>query len=380
VLTEIAKLLPAKADIPWEPVLTPLSAYTIERKEYLWYPFLTRGEPNSIEGDPATGKSALMVKVICHLTTGTPFPTLFAERPEHAFAPRNVVLFSAEDDPSSTILPRVLINGGDPTRVHTAKWKRHPETRELVPMTLQDLDVIAKVLRQSTPVLMAFDPLQSFFGPGVDMNHATDTRRVLDAVRDLCKSHDCTQLYLRHNGKSQRSKAMHAALGSIDITAHMRSVLTTYKDPDIVARRILAHTKSNGRYGPSLQFMLTGVPHDALRDTEDGEELLTVEDVRVDWDGMSPLTGDDLNAREYAHGGDTQEANSALDEAREFLREILQDGPLLVDEIKAQAKHAGITERTLRRAKDKDNVKARRQARDGIPPAKWPWRWHARGE
>jgi RecA-family ATPase len=231
------------------------------------------------------------------------------------------------------------------------------------------------LLKTYQPALMAFDPVQSFFGINVDMNHATDTRPILDAVRNLCKAYGCTPLYIRHNGKAQRSKAMHAALGSIDITANMRSVLALYKDPDDTQRRILAHTKTNGSWAPSMQLTLAGATLDVVLTTG----LVTVEDVRVDWDGMSDLTAEDLNARECAHGNDTGEAQSALDQAREFLRDLLQDGPVLVDEIRAQARKAGVTEATLRRAKDKEKVKARRQDQDGVPPAKCPWIWHLPG-
>jgi RecA-family ATPase len=213
----LRKELPEKAQAPWTPVARPLSSYAIERKDYLWYPAIPQGEPVSIEGDPGAGKSALLMKILCHLTSGAHFPTLFVDHPEQDGAPRHVVLFTYEDDPSSTILPRVLINGGDPSRVVMMEGKRDPATGQVLPMTLQDLALLEDLLKQYAPALMAFDPLQSFFGVGVDMNHATDTRPILDAVRNLCKGYGCTPLYIRHNGKSQRSKAIHAALGSVDM-------------------------------------------------------------------------------------------------------------------------------------------------------------------
>jgi RecA-family ATPase len=376
VLTAVAKDLPDKAQAPWTPVSKPLASYTVERKHYYWYPLLPKGEPVSLEGDPGTGKSALLVKLICHLTTGQRFPTLFPDRPEQDFPPRNVLLFTYEDDPNSTIHPRVVINSGDPQRVQFVEGKRDPETGEVRPITLQDLALLETLLQTYDPALMAFDPLQSFFGEHADMNNATDTRPILDAVRNLCKRYGCTPLFIRHNGKAQRSKAMHAALGSVDIVANLRSAMALYKDPDDDTRRILAHTKTNGRTAPSMQLKLTGVTHDVMLDAR---TIVTVEDVKVDWDGKSDLTADDLNARESAHGNDSEEAQSALDQAREFLRKILQDGPVLVDDIKAQARKAGVTEKTLRRAKDKEKVKARRQEQDGVPHSKCPWIWELPG-
>jgi hypothetical protein len=357
---------------PWDPVSAPLSSYTIRRKAYLWYPLLPTAEPTSLEGDPSVGKSATLIKLVCHLTSGQRFPTLFAEHPEHDFAPRQVLLFTYEDDPESTILPRVVLNGGNPALVEIVKGKRDPNTQTILPMTLQDLSELEVLLRRLQPALMAFDPLQSFFGPEIDMNRATDTRPVLDQVAALGKMHRCTPLYIRHHGKSERSKAIHASLGSIDITAHMRSVLTLYRDPDDPARRILAHTKRHGPTAPSLNLTLVGATLDVA--TEDGFE--TIEEVRVDWDGVSDLTAEDLNARECVHGSDTEATNTALDQAREFLWEMLKAGPMRFDDLCVHAKKAGVSVTTLRRAKDKDHYKARRQPQESIPGNKWPWEWY----
>ena len=99
-------------------------------------------------------------------------------------------------------------------------------------------------------------------------------------------------------------------------------------------------------------------------------------EVFVDLPGASDLTAADLNAREFVHGGDTEETNTALDEAREFLWEMLKAGPMLVDELCVHAKKAGVSVKTLRRAKDKDHYKARRHPQEGLPGNKWPWEWY----
>ena len=263
------------------------------------------------------------------------------------------------------------MNGGDAKLVHIVEGKRSPETGEILPFTLADLSLLADVLTTYAPALMVFDPLQSYFGMA-DMNQASETRPTLDAVRAVCKAHSCTPLYVRHNGKTQRNKAIHASLGSIDITAHMRSVLALFKDPDDATLRILAQAKTNGRLAPSMKLKLVG----ATCDVPIGAGMELLEDVRVDWDGLSDLTAEDLNAREQTHGGDTDEANSALGQARDFVREVLGDGPMLVDEIRAHAKKAGVSEKTLRRAKDKEDYKARRKPQEGLPAHKWPWEWY----
>jgi hypothetical protein len=371
ILTAVASELPEKARAPWTPVGQPLSVYTIKRREYLWYPWLLKAEPCSIEGDPNVGKTSVLIKILAHLTSGTAFPTLCVDHLEEDFEPATVILFTNEDNPHTTLHPRLVLNGGNPDRVIFMEGKRDPDTGHVLPMTLTDVEEMEQILTAHHPALMCFDPLQSYLGADVDMNRASDTRPVLDGVATLCAAYGCTPCYIRHNGKTQRTKAMHAALGSIDITAHMRSVLTLYKDPDETLRRILAHTKHNGRPAPSMQLNLCGVPFDALTD----EGTLTIEEVRVDWDGKSDLTSEDLNARESAHGNDTQESNRALDEARAFLRDMLKDGAIAVKDLITAAKHAGVKRRTLERAKDKEGVKAQRVPCEDVPSNKWPWEW-----
>jgi hypothetical protein len=372
ILSAIGKDLPAHVEGVWDPVVTTLADYTIVPKEYLWYPVIPKAEPVAIGGDPGVGKSVTVVRLISHLTTGTAFPTLFDDRPEAPFDPQHVVLYTYEDDIASTVSPRVVINGGDTKYVHIVQGKRAPGTTDVFPMSLQDLPTLRKMLDTYQPALLVFDPLQSFWGPNVDQNRASDTRPILDAVNTLCKAHGCTVLYVRHHGKSQHAKAQHAGLGSTDITASLRSELALYKDDQDPALRILAQVKSNGRDAPSIQLRLS---RGTCPVVVDGQRALA-EEVRASWDGKSPLTADDLNARDTAHGGDTDEATSALDGAREFLREVLAAAPVLVEDLLAQAKKAGVSEKTVRRAKDKEHVKARRRPQDGMPGNKWPWEWY----
>jgi hypothetical protein len=373
MLTTVAAALPEEAPVLWTAADHPLGDYAVAQTQYHWYPVLPKGEPVGIQGDPGMGKSALLVKLCCHLTTGKAFPALYpADHPEQDFEPQTVLLFSHEDHPNTTLRPRVEINGGDVSRIRIIEGKRHPVTGAVVPLTLQDLDLLDALLTTHHPALMAFDPLQGFVGNGVDMNSANDTRPLLDAVAALCRRHHCTPLYVRHNGKAQRDKVIHTALGSVDITASLRSVLALYKDPEDTQRRILAHTKSNGRHAPSIAMKLLGATLDVPTDTG----TLSVETVIVRWDGRSDLTADDLNARETTYGGDHDEARSALDAARAFLREVLTDGPQLIEEIAAQAKKAGVSEKTVRRAKDKEHLRARRRPQADVAINKWPWEWY----
>jgi hypothetical protein len=159
---------------------------------------------------------------------------------------------------------------------------------------------------------------------------------------------------VRHIGKARRDKALYAGLGSIDITAAMRSVLFLGADTENDQRRILAQSKANNAgLGASLAYRIVSVDHALLTPTGD---RVTVEAPRLDWDGLSPLT--------------------ATDQAREFLRELLTDGPMLAEEVSAAAKQAGIAMATIRRAKPLAGIQTKRRRLENVPSKEWPWEWY----
>ena len=355
-------------DIRWLDTVQPT------RVEYLWKPYLPRGRPVGLVGDPGVGKSALVMKIAAHVTTGLAFPSLLDGVIPEDFPPRNVLFFTAEDDLADTLRPRLEANGGDAAKLgHVTSRLRDSTTI----VTMQDLDLIGEALETHRPALLVFDPIQSFLGRAVDMNKANETRPVLDALASLCKEYDCTTLFVRHIGKAHQEKTTSLGLGSIDITANFRSVLVLGYDPDNPKgpRRILAHAKSNtARLGGSIAYKI--VSSEMVFAQDDGE-LLTVEAPRLDWDGASSFNAADLMSPGMQS---VEEETSALQQARVFLAEVLDDGPMLKEDLDAACKEAGVTERTLRRAKTLLGVKARRRETEGLAFKEWPYEWYLSGE
>ena len=81
----------------------------------------------------------------------------------------------------------------------------------------------------------------------------------------------------------------------------------------------------------------------------------TIADGRFEWTGDSEVSADRL-CQEPAD----EEARTAREEAADFLRESLADGPVPVKELKKEAKDLGIAEHTLIRAKKRLGVKSRK--------------------
>jgi hypothetical protein len=105
---------------------------------------------------------------------------------------------------------------------------------------------------------------------------------------------------------------------------------------------------------PSLAYDLSAADNGALR---------------VGWIGESPHSAERLLA---AAGND--EERDAVAEAVEVLRAILATGPMAADDVKKEAREAGVADRTLFRAKVIVGVKSQRVGFGD----KGGWQWSLR--
>jgi hypothetical protein len=85
---------------------------------------------------------------------------------------------------------------------------------------------------------------------------------------------------------------------------------------------------------------------------------------RIEWSGTAEYDADSL----AASSATAPHEKSVLDDAIEFLRDELSDGPMWAKQIFKDAKDAGVSEITLRRAKTTLRVKSERQGVEG-----WAW-------
>jgi hypothetical protein len=85
---------------------------------------------------------------------------------------------------------------------------------------------------------------------------------------------------------------------------------------------------------------------------------------RVEWKGVT-----DHDANSLAAGSVSPHERTALDDAKGFLREELADGPVMAKQVFKDARDAGHSDITVRRAKTELRVKSERQGTEG-----WAWR------
>lgn len=306
-----------------------------ERVDWLWYPYLPLGKLTLLEGDPGLGKTFLALQLAATVSRGAAFPTE-ADTPGE---PGNVLFLSAEDGAADTLRPRLDTAGADVRRIYVP-------ARPSV-----DLEKLEPMLRQLEPALVVLDPLQAFLGAKVDMHRANEVRPFMTWLSELAERYRSAVLAVRHLTKSGKDRAIYRGLGSIDFAAAVRSILVMGEDPGDDRRRVVVHSKSNlAERGVSLGFEVQGG--------------------RFRWTGTSEVTAERLLAPKQENS-----QRSAVDEAADFLRELLADGPVPAKEAKAEARDAGISHASLRRAKDCLGVTAIRQSLEGKERGSGGWVW-----
>jgi AAA domain-containing protein len=95
------------------------SEIEIEPVEWLWPGRIARGKHTCIAGEPGTGKSQLATFIAATISIGGEWPS------GEGRAPRgSVIILSAEDGESDTIVPRLHAAGADCGRVYTVSAVR----------------------------------------------------------------------------------------------------------------------------------------------------------------------------------------------------------------------------------------------------------------
>jgi len=329
------------------PVLRTLSEIAPRRVGWLWRDRIPRGKLTVIAGDPDVGKSILSIFIAARVTTGSGWPDT-----EDTTRPKSVILLTAEDGLADTVRLRADAAGADASKIKILDGVRTPTGRETSFSLESHIEVLEKAIREITDVdLIIIDPISAYLGRTQDRN--TELRSLIfSPLTKLAERYNVTILAITHYNKNLDAKSLQRIIGSTAYAAAPRSVWGIFKisrgeEPD---RRLFVPLKANLSKNPSaLAFSIT----------EDRKRR-----PKVVFD-PTPISLDAL--RDYIVG--KEEGISALEEAMEMLRELLKNGRVESSIVLEKARQQGISEMTLRRAKDALGVKSRKgKSQDGF---KW---------
>lgn len=337
---------PPAADSPGARVLR-VADVEAEPVRWLWRLWLPAGKLVVLDGDPGRGKSTLALDLGARISAGSPMPD-----GSPGGEPAAVLVLSAEDAVGDTIRPRLEAHGADLERVFVLAGV--PDQRgERPPSFPADVPILERAIRDHGVRLVVVDPLAAFLGSEVDSHVDASVRRALHALARVAEETGAAVLCVRHLRKSGGSRAVYAGGGSIAIIGAARVGWLAAEDPRDPERRILACSKTN--LGPAPRSLAYRLIADERHDV-----------ARITWEGATDHRADDL----VATLGRSEE-HDAEAEAREFLAAELADGPRPARDLLREARAAGISEGTLRRAAQALRVA---KARVGFGPG-GGWRW-----
>ena len=326
-----------------------LSDVEPERVGWLWAARIPLGKVTILDGDPGLGKSTIALDLAARVSTGRPMP---GERTAHPAA--GVVLLSAEDGLADTIRPRLDAAIADVSRI-VALTAVSTGGEDRLPTLPGDLDRLEAAIVAHDAALVIIDVLMAYLDGAVNAHRDQDVRGALAPMAAMAERTGAAILVLRHLNKSSGGPAVYRGGGSIGIVGAARSALVVGCDPDDETRMVLAVTKANlAPLAPSLAYRI--VDHDGAAE--------------IAWEGGSTLTAAQLLA---VRAVESDEDRGALGEAEDVLREILAHGPVSAKEGRSQAREAGISDRTLNRAKSALGVLAQKVGRPAESGQRWEW-------
>ena len=290
-----------------------MSEVDTQTVEWLWEPYIPFGKVTIVQGNPGEGKTYFAMYLTAACTNRQQLPN------GELLEPFNVIYQTAEDGLGDTVKPRLIEAGADLDRVLVI------DDRESM-LTLTDKR-IERAIRENQAKLLIIDPIQAFLGAQIDMNRANEVRPIFRALGEIAEAHDCAILMIGHLNKASGSQSTYRGLGSIDMTAAVRSLLFIGKVRDDPTTRVLTHEKSSlAPPGKSLAFSLGDA--DGFR-----------------WLGEYQLTADELLSG-------SEHTPTKVERAEKLILSLLENGRVCPSSvIDKAAQEQGISPRTVRSAK-----------------------------
>ncbi len=335
--------------------LVTASSIRPRQVRWAWHQRIPLGGPTVVAGNGSMGKTSLLMELAARWSRGQLEGDLEGE-------PVTVVIATAEDDPATTLVPRLLAAGTDLERVAFVQVGRDGLAGNI---TLpDDTDALAAKMREMAARVLVIDPLVAHLPNSINSWRDQDIRRAMAPLAQLAQELEAAVVTIVHLNKSASSDVLGRISGSIGIANAARSVILVAPPPNAPegSERVLVVPKAN--LGPTPAALRFRIESRTVAGWA-AEEIATA---GVVW--LGEALG--VNAEDLLSNLDSEE-RTERDEAAEWLREALADGARPGKDCLAEARKAGISERTLRRAKAALGVRSvKRGGAFGGDPG-WAW-------
>ena len=330
----------AKAPASPEIITVRASDIKPERIDWLWKGWLALGKLELIAGVPEAGKTTIALSFAAAVSSGGMWP-------DATKAPQgNVLIWTSEDDPADTLVPRLMRMGADLDRIHFISKAKQPDgkSRPFNP-AIDLLSLIKKAKEIGDIKMMILDPVVSVIPGNRDSHKAAETRNGLQPLLDFTEAVKCVTIGIAHLTKGTAGKdPLERVNGSGSFGQLPRLVMFAAKNDaegDDQPERIMVRVKSNiGPSGGGFGYHIDAAPL---------LEFPDIEATRIVWE--NPIEG---NARVLLADAEPVTESTNKDRPRvkaaAFLNEALAKGERPQTEIEAEANLAGISWSTIKRA------------------------------
>lgn len=350
--------LPARVPLADGLILRNGSELESKPVTWLWKHWLAAGKLQLLAGAPGQGKTTIAMAMAATVTIGGHWPD--GSRCEVG----NIIVWSGEDDPADTLLPRLLASGADRRRCYFIEGaRRDGEVEPFDPA--RDLPMLHAAIEQIGNVkLLIVDPVVSAVTG--DSHKNTEVRRALQPLVDMGAACGCAILGITHFSKGgQGSDPAQRIIGSVAFAAVARVVLVAakVKGEDGEDARILARSKSN--IGPD-----DGGFHYHL---EQAEPIPGIQASYITWGKAVEGSARELLTDPDASGEDQSEANDAVSLLR---AELSGCGWVNSETASKPLKDAGFSKKQIWSASKKLSIDRKKDGMSGC----WLWRLPANYE
>jgi putative DNA primase/helicase len=358
---ELARLERAKKYAPPLPKISPddgielIDAASLKPEpiRWLWPGWLARGKLHVLAGAPGTGKTTIATHLAACVSAGLALPSGW--RSERG----NVLIWSGEDDPADTLVPRLIAASADLTRIKfVGDVRTNGRCSPFDPA--RDVPLLAVAAASLGDVaLLIVDPLVSAVSG--DSHKNAEVRRGLAPLVEFAAKRDAALLGITHYSKgTQGREPLERVSGSLAFGALARVVFGTVKQEtegeEAPRKMMLARAKSNiGPDGGGFTYAFEQIEllaHNGLAAS------------RIVWGAA--VEG---SARELLAESETGDGDSEARVACTWLRDLLAAAPMPVKDVRKQGDDSGFAWRTLQRVMRAAGVESKR-AGFGMP-ATW---------
>lgn len=296
--------------VPKRPKPSLITLDTIEPADikWLWYPYIPSGTVTAIFGRGGQGKTFMTMAIASALSRGDPLPGQENDGPR---PPQKVLVLSAEDDYSTVIVPRLIKQQADRSKIAVPSSK--------FVLDKWGTDQVTELMREFAATIVIIDPIVYYAGGKMDMNKSNEVRAMMEGLKSAAEQSGSSVIIVGHIRKSDEGAEADRMMGSADWVNAARSglLVTTTND----GTKVMKHVKTNyGELGHARAF--------------------AIDDAGFHWG--EAYAEDDLPQKS---------AFSRRDGAATWLKTFLANGPVAEVEVKKAAEDEGIKIATLNRAK-----------------------------